>query len=88
MENENTNTVTTPATVAVVETPDTITGTIKEISERLGVDALNTRGALLFLAAQGQCKTVGKREIPNKRGKPSVLYQLNTKIVLDLTKKS
>jgi predicted ArsR family transcriptional regulator len=88
MENENTNTVTTPATVAVVETPDTITGTTQEIAAKLGMDYLETKGALVLLAKQGAVKVMGKRIVQGRKGKPATIFQVNKIVTLDLGKKS
>jgi hypothetical protein len=78
METQEQNTVTAPAV-------ETVTGTIKELSVKFGLDILTTRGALNFLAAKGQVKTLGKRvaETPH-RGKPATLFQVNKKITLSL----
>jgi predicted ArsR family transcriptional regulator len=82
MDKQEQNTVTAPAV-------ETVTGTVKELAAKFGVDAITTRGALIFLATKGHVKTLGKQtsEKPS-RGKPSVIYQVNTKIVLDLNTKS
>jgi predicted ArsR family transcriptional regulator len=88
MDTQTTNDTTATAVQTETNTVTSVTGTIKELAAKFGMDAVTTRGALTFLATRGHVKTVGKQVVEKMRGKPAVIYQVNTKIVLDLNTKS
>jgi hypothetical protein len=51
--------------------------TVKELSEKLGVDVVYVNGFLQTLVKIGKAEVVGKVEKPaGARGKPSIIYQI------------
>lgn len=56
--------------------------TVKELSEKLGVDTVYVNGFLQTLIKMGKASVVGKVEKPaGTRGKPSNIYEINEGIV-------
>lgn len=56
--------------------------TVKELSDKLGVDVVYVNGFLQTLIKLGKAKIVGKVERPaGSRGKPSNIYEINEGIV-------
>jgi hypothetical protein len=56
--------------------------TVKELSEKLGVDTVYVNGFLQTLIKMGKASVVGKVEKPSgTRGKPSNIYKINEGIV-------
>lgn len=56
--------------------------TVKELSEKLGVDTVYVNGFLQTLIKMGKASVVGKVERPaGTRGKPSNIYEINEGIV-------
>lgn len=60
-----------------------ITATVNEIADRLGVEYITASALVKLLVAQGAAKEVDKRSSSNGRGKPSTVYELESKITLD-----
>ena len=60
-----------------------ITATVNEIADRLGVEYITASALVKLLVSQGAAKEVDKRPSPNGRGKPSIVYELDSKITLD-----
>ena len=64
------------------QTNNNMQTTIKQLSEKLGVDTVYVNGFLQTLIKMGKASVVGKVEKPaGTRGKPSNIYEINEGIV-------
>jgi len=61
-----------------ITTTNTMTTTIKELSDKLGVDSVYVNGFIQTLSKIGKARIVGKVEKPNGgKGKPSNIYEID-----------
>ena len=63
---------------------NTIQGTTQELAEKIGIDYANCRGLLAFLIKRGLAKEIGKQTKEGAKGKPSTVYEIVSRIELDL----
>ena len=63
---------------------NTIQGTTQELADKIGIDYANWRGLLAFLIKRGLAKEIGQQKKEGVKGKPSVVYEIQSRIELDL----
>jgi len=58
--------------------------TIKELSERLGIEYQAAQGLVKFLVLMGEAKIIKVRPNPNGKGKGSNVYELPESVTINL----